>query len=328
MNKVNNIYQEKSDLILTKIFGQRFKEYRDKWYKSETGKYLPDFPLNIDLEINGRCNLKCKMCSRSKYDKSFVVNNGLSYKNIKKIFDESNGRSYAALIGNNDEALLDKEKCLWTAEYALKSNFLDILLSTNGVNLDKKTAKSIIKLKVSQLLVSIDAASPETYLKIRGKNVYDKIVENLNAFLKIKNDCNSNIPLLRVSFVVLPDNRHERGKFLKLWKNKADNIITQSFIDLDRKQSDLSKNDITRLYKSKKMCSQPFRRLSISGTGEIYPCCCFIGGKEPLGNIKNMTLAQAWTSPHIKFLRDRLLRGKFYEIPYCLNCSISTFDKQ
>ena len=47
---------------------KKYKEYRDKWSKAEKGKYLSNFPLNIEMEPTYYCNLKCPFCPRKIND--------------------------------------------------------------------------------------------------------------------------------------------------------------------------------------------------------------------------------------------------------------------
>ena len=329
MQKLTNLNQAQVDKALIEVYGPRFKEYREKWYRVETsrGTYLPEYPLHLDLEINGKCNLRCAMCSRSIYGKA-MINQGLSREEIVKILEESQGKSYSLLLGNNDEPLVDKEKCLWVLEEATRRGFIDIFLGTNGVLLDEEVISGIIALKVSRLTVSIDAAKPATYQAIRGKDAYASVIKNLELFLKLRARHASVVPMLRVSFVEMEANRAEKQEFLEYWDGKADNILIQECIDLTRTPEELSERQRQELFASKDICLQPFRRLAVSGDGEIYPCCCFISDKKSLGNIKTVSLAQAWNSPYIKSMRAKLIDKNFKDIPFCARCVVATAKRQ
>ena len=67
---------------------------------------------------------------------------------------------------------------------------------------------------VTRLFVSIDAATEETYNKVRipvskrllEENRLKKLENNVKNFIKLKNDLNKRLPLTRVSFVALKEN--------------------------------------------------------------------------------------------------------------------------
>lgn len=326
IQKIENLYQDVVDKILIDRFGSGFAEYREKWYRVEEGGYVPDFPMNIDLEITGTCNLRCKMCARGVYDNDSMTNKGLDRQTIKKILDEAEGRSYALVLGNNDEPLLDKQKCLWTLAYAREKKFIDTFLGTNGINLSGDVIEELLRMGVSRVTISLDAASPDMYRRVRGRDEYDKIIENIELLLKKREERHSRLPVLRVTFVEMPENSSEKEEFLGFWRGKADNILIQGFLDLEREKIGLTEKEMKVLRDSKKRCWDPFRRLSVLGTGEIYPCCSLVSGIESLGNIRDISLEKAWNSGRMRQIRQLLSEGKFYEIPFCLRCGIATFQ--
>ena len=53
---------------------------------------------------------------------------------------------------------------------------------------------------VTQLFFSIDAASKETYDKIRKGSDWDKVMKNINYFLDLKKKKGKKLPVTRVNF--------------------------------------------------------------------------------------------------------------------------------
>ena len=66
---------------------------------------------------------------------------------------------------------------------------------------------------------------------------------------------------------------------------------------------------------SETFCILPFTHLSTRPNGDITPCC---RSRDTLGNIKDMTLEQAWNSDKQIELRRQLLNGE--QAPLCYQC--------
>ena len=79
---------------LTKKFGKRFSDYREKYFKvlnspKNNYDYIPEYPLNVLVEVVNKCNLECPMCPRIELlEKNFwPKKKDLSYNKFVKIFD-------------------------------------------------------------------------------------------------------------------------------------------------------------------------------------------------------------------------------------------------
>ena len=59
------INREKLNLLSKDVGEDRWNAYRERW---ESANYYgkTEYPIQIDFEINGTCNLKCKMCPMSE----------------------------------------------------------------------------------------------------------------------------------------------------------------------------------------------------------------------------------------------------------------------
>ena len=43
----------------------KYQEYRKLWKEASSLKYIPEYPLQIDFELNYSCNFACEMCTWS-----------------------------------------------------------------------------------------------------------------------------------------------------------------------------------------------------------------------------------------------------------------------
>ena len=116
---------------LTKKYGQRFIDYRNR-YK----KYLEDkdhntnynYPMTVVLELVNRCNLECVMCYQGW--RNDASKSQLSEKELDKLFDDFKQNKLESLMISVSEPLLYKgiSKVLNRAKEA---EIMDVFLFTN-----------------------------------------------------------------------------------------------------------------------------------------------------------------------------------------------------
>ena len=80
---------------------------------------------------------------------------------------------------------------------AQDAGIMDIFVGTNGHLLTREMGIKLIQSGLSRLLVSIDAVTPETYLKVRKSEKFDTVVKNIHAFHKLRAEFGGRLPLIR-----------------------------------------------------------------------------------------------------------------------------------
>jgi radical SAM protein with 4Fe4S-binding SPASM domain len=307
-------------------FGSKFAEYRATYMRSlnyDKEEFAAEFPVTVNIELVNRCNLSCIMC--------YTINHKgekhtLTLDQMRAMGKEMKKYNLPAMIvGLGSEALLYKE-FREIVDICHESGVMDLILYTNGVLLTRETSEFLVKSGVTRLHVSLDAATPETYIKIRGKPELERIEKNIDTFLEVRKSLGSELPILRIAFCVQPENLHERGAFLRKWEGKADRVDFQLMVP--EKHVDDVKNGAVDIQKTagyfhqelldKPWCSMPFNSLSVWADGVVTPCCAFMGKNLPLGNIKERTLHDIWHGPEIEKIRDEFRTGKLN--PSCELC--------
>ena len=64
----------------------------------------------------------------------------------------------------------------------LKDRGAYVLFNTNGTVLNERNGRALIDAGLDELRVSLDASNAKSYLKVRGKNYFDRILRNVKAF--------------------------------------------------------------------------------------------------------------------------------------------------
>ena len=309
-------YQKKDvNVKLSGILGEDFKKYREDFEKTQNyikTKFIPDFPITVSLELLNRCNLNCIMCYKKHHRQPKAE---LTLDVLQKIMNECKENKLPSIaLGLGAEILMYKniKELLSMVKTA---GIQDIFFGTNGVLLNDELIELIVKNKITRVKISLDAATKETYKKIRGFDLLKRVEENIEKIIACKKKYNRSLPMIRLSFVVMDINRHETQRFVDKWKNKVDYIDFQRCIDFSHVDKPI---EINQQVIKDSFCAYPFYSLNIWADGAISPCCTFYGRKLIFGNIYNETLKNIWQSEKMKKIREHIVSKRFN--PVCQRC--------
>ena len=196
----------------------------DPWDLAEPTKKIK----NIRLAIDDSCNLSCPSCRKKKifYKSGTLFNNRI--KLIDKVLDfiRSQNHSMQVHIGSDGDPFASivyryfmlKAKDLHNISYSIQ---------TNGLLIKKNFHKfKHITDNLTQIGISIDGASKDTYETLRRGGVWEKLLENLEFLKTIKKF------KIHYHFVVQQKNYHEIEPFIELGtKYGADKIYLNRITD-------------------------------------------------------------------------------------------------
>jgi MoaA/NifB/PqqE/SkfB family radical SAM enzyme len=176
------------------------------------------FPRYYEIETVNACNATCKMCTVNKWQKN--GNPFMSDTVFRKMADE--------LIDNRDivrtvnlsrdgEPLLDR-KLEERITYLKEGGIKHITFSTNASLLTKKRALSLMKSGLDEIMFSIDGLKKETFEKIRTGLNFEKIMNNVSQFIKLRDSTVSSVKI-RVRMVIQQDNLAEIEEWGKYWRS-------------------------------------------------------------------------------------------------------------
>tara|TARA_Y100000310_G_scaffold100101_1_gene97963 strand:+ start:1551 stop:2621 length:1071 start_codon:yes stop_codon:yes gene_type:complete len=320
--------EEDVNIKLASIIGKKFEEYRKDWDAINRFELESDFPIFLQLETNQICNLRCPSCPIGQVDdqKKYISSNNMDWEMYKKIIleGEKHGCPSVEPQGTN-EPFLDKNLENYI-KFASDHGFIDIMLNTNGTLLPEERARKFLKSGVTRVRFSLDAATKETYEKVRLGGKYETTMGNIEKFLQIKKQENFELPVVGVNFCKTKFNEHEEELFVDTWKDKVDFIVIQDFQppDLEKNYSDFIPSSASvfreNINNSKFRCQQPWQRVLIRSNGEVCPCCAFFSEELSLGNVKERSIHELWNSKEMRNLRDIHKNGKYEENPWCKKC--------
>lgn len=314
----------------------------EKKYLVEAYKDKSELPRHIRLEACSLCQLNCVCCPMRMWPDR--VKNGcgsgyLTFKNFKKLVDDNEFEEIE--LSNSGEIFLNPE-LLDIIKYSYKKNIK--LIDYVGVNLNylpDKMAEALVKYKMRTLTVSLDSASPETYVIYRRGGDFNTVINNIKKINYYKEKYNSKYPLLVYKFILFGHNEHEIDKAKELAEklNMSIRFITNSAtkyspvknVELVKKKTGLDPtksydNILFDLYQKDHhkwfFCKLLWEAPQINWDGKVLGCCYNYYGHFG-GNAFDDGLLKALNHPKMIYAKNMLI-DKIKPLPGipCTGCNI------
>jgi MoaA/NifB/PqqE/SkfB family radical SAM enzyme len=98
----------------------------------------------------------------------------------------------------------------------LKDRSVYVLFNTNGTLLAPKKRQELIDTGLDELRVSLDAAEAKSFLKVRGKNMFDRIVRNVGEFTALQREIGATTPRVSLWLTGLKETVDQLPEFVRL----------------------------------------------------------------------------------------------------------------
>jgi len=319
-----NIKEIEVDPSWMSDLGDDYREYREKWDMANNG-HLFDFPLFLEVESSYACNYRCPKCPRQAIDHTRKTG-FLSNELLDKLFDEVKRYNMPSItFSHGGEPLMRKDLPDLILK-AKEANIIDRMFHTNGMLLTGDISKKLIENGLTKINFSLDAASRETYKKLRIGGNYEKVISNIRVFLEEKKARGKSYPRVRVSFVVSDENKHEQKKFYDLWKDNVNVISFQRCYDFKGMNSSDNVGAEKRM-PVRHFCTQLWQLLTITYEGDILLCERDYSHNYVLGNMKTHTIHECWNSEIMNKFRQLHKENRWDEIPLCKKCVTNVHGK-
>jgi MoaA/NifB/PqqE/SkfB family radical SAM enzyme len=138
-------------------------------------------PVCLYLETTNRCNLLCTTCPRTYADLEPEAD--MSWELFTRIVGQVPNVARVVLHGVGEPMLV---RDLARRVHYLKERGIYVLFNTNGTALTLRKGRELAEAGLDELRVSLDAADAHTFLKVRGKDDFNRIVRNVRAFTEMQ----------------------------------------------------------------------------------------------------------------------------------------------
>lgn len=299
-------------------------------------------PSYVRVIVGNNCNLKCVMCPyHSPQIKPFHTtqffqqSKTLSWEMMKRLARDCGQIGVTVLIGSVEEPLLHP-KLSDFIQLCRQEGVSNVHLTTNGQLLNKDNAIKLLQAGLTSIDISIDAATPDTYLKIRGSDFYN-VESNVLNFIEIR-DKQGITCEVRTSLVRNPEiSLEEENKFINDWVSKVNHIFILNRADYKSNNMRLNKvntlveknlKDYQNKAKGRWTCSFPFTEMTVLPDGRIYYCIetlfrlGFDSSIQSLGNYHQQTLEEIWCGDLFQQLRRDLILNHLEKRVACQDCDM------
>lgn len=301
-----------------------YHQYRKKWDMASKGHLYP-FPLCVEIESSYYCNLKCPACVRQILG-GLESSGQMEPSLYSKILEEAAKNSMPSIMMDHEAEPLTNPRIAGMVADARKAGIIDIWMHTNANLLTEELSEKLIRGGLTKISFSIDATSEDVYDVVRPGGDYQRVIRNIEAFLRLKKRLKTDHIRTRVSFVVQEANNGQRKRFFDLWKDKVNLISFQDLIDFNKFSKDghgPSKDAASRAFE----CFKTWQLLIVRYNGDVVPCGMpfhhYDKREYLLGNLYKDTIKSCWSSPIMNSIRRSHKKGDYHKVPYCRDCLVA-----
>lgn len=321
---------------------------------------LAPYPKYIEMEMTTVCNKRCILCEHTYWNEKPVH---LTFEQFKQTVDQFPDLKWVNLTGEGD-AFLNPDY-LNMLEY-LKKKDVCIFLVDSFDNINEERARRLLNMDIDGIYVSFDAATKETYEKIKVGCKFERSLGNLKRLIELKKEMNKPIPDICFRFIITTLNYTEMPQFVELVrslgtpKELGDGVRIEfcgllEFPEIAKyKVWTVPKEILQETIKKSKETgiavyfahSEPEKHPPLENCiawmepyvmtgGYMQPCCAVLMSnkrdflrKYTLGNVYDKSIHDIWYSERYKRFRDTITNPKAKVPLICNGCrAYSTEDR-
>lgn len=308
--------------LLRKFIPTTREEYLQHAQAVYNLKLHTDFPLVVHIETTNYCNQKCIMCCHPTMKRKPIhINEELAKKALIECAKMQPWFVHFFFFG---EPFINKQT-LELMKFAKNVGVKRVSVTSNFTLITKSEIEELVNSKIDSVHISFDGLDRESYKKIRKTDHYQTVIDNINYLIEYKEKTKKIEPWISLTYVRTTESDEQINEYIETWKSKVNDLHISPQFEYrngsdngERRQeialSQLGRNDgDIMFYKDtdRVPCRQLWTRMVVLSNGELVPCSQNIDGELSLGNIKDMTLHEAWTSEEMTNLRMQHISNKF-----------------
>jgi MoaA/NifB/PqqE/SkfB family radical SAM enzyme len=140
-----------------------------------------NLPRELYVEVTNRCNSHCQACVRT-FDRQEPLRD-MQLSEFRAIVDEFPVLNRVVLHGIG-EPLLNADLVAMIRYLKDRHPTVSVLFNSNAVLLDEGWQQALIDVGLDEYRVSIDAATADTYARIRGIDAYNTVIDNVRRLAR------------------------------------------------------------------------------------------------------------------------------------------------
>ncbi|HEY9078884.1 radical SAM/SPASM domain-containing protein [Magnetovibrio sp.] len=324
MKSINNMFAAYELRELAAFTPKNRQEYLDINQTAYNLKLNTRVPTTVHIEPTNKCNQTCVMCVHPDMQRPVTfIDDDIALKAIDQCAEFG---VYAVHFFFFGEPFLNRK----TVDYiriAKQKGIPLVSVTTNFTSIKDAEIERLVVDGLDSIHISFEGLSREKYEAIRGTDSYERVLRNIERLYHYKAKHKSEKPWVSLTYVRTEETDEQIETFQSTWKDKVNSIhISPQFDYLGRApiretQGDPNSESILdRSSDDRLACRQLWLRLVVLSNGELVPCSQNIDGELSLGNIRDMTIAEAWQGDKMLDLRAQHITNRIPSDCVCDKC--------
>lgn len=186
--------------------------------------------IRLFMDLSSTCDIHCIHCFRTAAPPGAA---SISDDQIGKLEAQVFPRLVMLALSTTGEPLYLKSlpKAL---EAARRSRVPSVSITTNGGHLNADVSRLILESPVTLLIISMDAARPETYQAIRIGGQWDRLLRNIRNFVQQRQSYPENPVRIVLNYALMKQNAEEAGEFIRLAKELGVDSVSFEHLTIER----------------------------------------------------------------------------------------------
>jgi MoaA/NifB/PqqE/SkfB family radical SAM enzyme len=249
-------------------------------------------PACLYLEVTNECNLACKTCpiAFGKVEEPA----SLSLEQVQSLVCQFPAIERVVLHGVG-EPLLNRELPKIIAWLKVKGIY--VLFNSNGTMMNRRWAEAFIASRLDEVRISLDAATPETFARVRGRPLFPRIVKNIKGLMELKKERRSDTPLVSLWLTGLRETLKELPEFIRLAHSlEVNRVYLQRLVYWEGDHKDQMARPEQSLFSSLREEEEEQIQSSMGLASELGVSFEASGAASPLGSVQRRDRDQPWST--------------------------------
>jgi MoaA/NifB/PqqE/SkfB family radical SAM enzyme len=275
------------------------------------------FPSRVSVEVTNRCNQACRLCPRDRFTRPL----GLMERSMfERVAEECAPHGTALWLHFLGEPLLHPA-LIHMIRFAKAVGVRQVGLSTNGTLLTDDVTDRLLASGLDRLECSLDADDREGYRAMRGSDDFDRVVANVEGFLRRKRAAGSTRPVTSIQFMRTPEVEAKLADLVGRWDPLlADEDFVMTIVPAPFAGAVLEA-DGPGASADRPPCPWLFTSLMVLQDGTVTMCGADWDAQAPVGHVADASLGEIWHGAELERRRDAHRRGCFGEVDLCGPCT-------
>lgn len=294
-------------------------------YRGYVGRRIvpPNLPYRFWIEPTSVCNLHCDYCLNKDLNKPQLGH--MSMELYRKIIDEIAQFASDIYLQHRGESVVHPKLPEMIA-YA-KAKGLKTKLHNNATLLTVKKSEAIIDAGLDFISFSFDGYVKKTYEENRKGGNFEKTLQNILDFLRIKKEKGRKTPFTQLQVMEIWSGKdpqqltHERESFSRNFDGLAlDRLDIRTPHNWAGGINPATEKAMHKAGKHYVPCTFPWYSMTLLWNGEAIICPQDFMGKLIMGNANDQSIKEIWNGEKSRAMRRSLIDKKFEDWMPCLSC--------